>query len=174
MAAAAQEQAFYDEMAKSGDPEVPVGADHLVEEIHMGLLTAARGLNPDITDPSSGPPIPPGAVAPFSYLVPPIERLPVLRLNWPAEVKPPVSQFASYARDYGLSVIYRGREYVVADVDTTKVVELDALHPKIDDFARENETWNRDMFRLINELSSQVTVDISKFPLPDILQLRTE
>jgi hypothetical protein len=30
------------------------------------------------------------------------------------------------------------------------------------------------MFRLINQLSSQVTVDISKFPLPDILQLRTE
>ncbi len=30
------------------------------------------------------------------------------------------------------------------------------------------------MFRLINELSSQVSVDISKFPLPEVLQLRTE
>lgn len=33
---------------------------------------------------------------------------------------------------------------------------------------------NRDMFRLICRLSSQVTVDISKFPLPEVLQLRTE
>jgi hypothetical protein len=30
------------------------------------------------------------------------------------------------------------------------------------------------MFRLINELSSQVSVDISEFPLPEVLQLRTE
>jgi hypothetical protein len=55
---------------------------------------------------------------------------------------------------------------VVADVDT------DSVDPS--QYARENETWNRDMFRLIDQLSSQVTVDISKFPLPDILQLRTE
>jgi hypothetical protein len=30
------------------------------------------------------------------------------------------------------------------------------------------------MFRLINELSSEVSVDISKFPLPEVVQLRTE
>ena len=61
---------------------------------------------------------------------------------------------------------YRGKDYVVADVDPDSVTTAD--------YAIQNETWNRDMFRLINELSSQVTVDISKFPLPDILQLRTE
>jgi hypothetical protein len=99
-------------------------------------------------------------------LVPPIERLPVLRLTWPAEVKPPVSQSAFEARQYGLAVNYRGKDYVVADVDPDSVTTAD--------YAIQNETWNRDMFRLINELSSQVTVDISKFPLPDILQLRTE
>ncbi len=30
------------------------------------------------------------------------------------------------------------------------------------------------MFRLICELASQVTVDISKYPLPEVLNLRTE
>ena len=102
----------------------------------------------------------------FNQLVPPIERLPVLRLTWPDQVKPPVSHYAAYAKDYGLALSYRGHDYVVADVDT------DCVDPN--QFATENETWNRDMFRLIDQLSSQVTVDISKFPLPDILQLRTE
>jgi hypothetical protein len=36
-----------------------------------------------------------------------------------------------------------------------------------------NQYWNGDMFRLLSQLSAQVTVDISKFPLPEILQLRT-
>ena len=66
---------------------------------------------------------------------------------------------------YGLAVNYRGKEYVVADVDS------ESVNPA--DYALENETWNRDMFRLINQLSSQVTVDISKYPLQEILQLRT-
>jgi hypothetical protein len=174
MAAAAQEQAFYDEMAKSGDPAIPVTADPLVAEIHNGLVTAAKGLNPKIQDASSSPVLPAGMTMPFSYLVPPIERLPVLRLSWPADVNPSVGSSASGARELGLAVNYRGKEYVVADVDPAKVVDIDPRHPSPTDFARENETWNRDMFRLINELSSQVTVDISKFPLPEILQLRTD
>jgi hypothetical protein len=37
-----------------------------------------------------------------------------------------------------------------------------------------DEYWNRDMFRLIGSLTSQVTVDISKFPLPEILQLHSD
>jgi hypothetical protein len=37
-----------------------------------------------------------------------------------------------------------------------------------------DEYWNRDMFRLIGDLTSEVTVDISKFPLPEILQLHTD
>lgn len=169
MAAAAQEQAFYDILAKSGqDPQIPMTKDDLVQRIHEGLLVA-QGLDPKKQDDPTYLQLA-GAVAgrtfTFSQLVPPIERLPVLRLTWPDEVKPPVSPYASYARQYGLALNYRGHEYVVADVDPDKVNPAE--------FARENETWNRDMFRLINELSSQVTVDISKFPLPDILQLRTE
>jgi hypothetical protein len=168
MAASAQEQAFYDALAKSGrDPEVPIGKDDLVGRIHAGLLVA-QGLKPAQDDPSYLQRVQAvaGKTYTFSQLVPSIERLPVLRLTWPADVKPPMAHSASDPKEFGLAVNYRGKEYVVADVDP------EAVNPS--DFARENETWNRDMFRLINELSSQVTVDISKFPLPEILQLRTE
>ena len=168
MTAAAQEQAFYDELAKYGiDPDVHMEKDDLVRRIHVGLLIAQK-LTPQQDDPAylARAQAVSGMTFKFSQLVPPIERLPVLRLTWPSNVKPPVSHFAGYARDYGLSVNYRGHDYVVADVDP------DSVDPT--QFARENETWNRDMFRLINQLSSQVTVDIFKFPLPDILQLRTE
>ena len=34
----------------------------------------------------------------------------------------------------------------------------------------EEASWNRDLFRLISEIAAQVTVDISKFPLPLLLQ----
>ena len=38
----------------------------------------------------------------------------------------------------------------------------------------EEFSWNRDLFRLISQLTAQVTVDISKFPLPTLLQLHTQ
>ena len=55
-----------------------------------------------------------------------------------------------------IQVNYRGKNYRIADA-------------KSPGFA-ENQYWNRDVFRLINQLTSQVTVDISKFPLTEILQ----
>jgi hypothetical protein len=169
MAAAAQEQSFFDALAKSGkDPVITIGQDDIVQRIHVGLLVA-QGLDPkkqDDPDYLARAGSVAGKQVPFSLLVPPIERLPVLRLTWPAEIKPGMDPSASDARGYGLALTYRHKDYVVADVDPAAVTSAD--------YAVENETWNRDMFRLINELSSQVTVDISKFPLPDILQLRTE
>jgi hypothetical protein len=84
----------------------------------------------------------------FREGIPAIERLPTIRLNRVenAQENAPSVQLA-----------YRGREYLIADV--------------VDSGLPENQFWNRDMFRLINQLTSQVTVDISKFPLPNILQL---
>jgi hypothetical protein len=86
----------------------------------------------------------------FSQAVPPIERLPSLRLKWVSEDKngPPL-----------VEVNYRGGNYLIADSTTPQVPD--------------NQYWNRDMFRLINQLTAQVTVDISKFPLPGILRLDT-
>jgi len=53
-------------------------------------------------------------------------------------------------------VSYRGKIYRIADKKSADVAD--------------NQYWNRDIFRLINQLTSQVTVDISKFPLTEILQ----
>ena len=57
-----------------------------------------------------------------------------------------------------MEVNYRGANYEIADANNPQVPE--------------NQYWNRDMFRLVNQLTAQVTVDISKFPLPGILQLQ--
>jgi hypothetical protein len=83
----------------------------------------------------------------FIQLIPPIERHPLLRLRGRSEDQqaPPIAQ-----------LIYRGKIYRIADYK--------------DEAGTDNEYWNRDVFRLINHLSSQVTVDISKFPLTEILQ----
>ncbi|MDR3797744.1 MAG: hypothetical protein P4K93_06305 [Terracidiphilus sp.] len=167
MAAAAQEQAFYDALAKSGkDPEIRMDKDDLVTRIHVGLLIAQQ-IKPDHDDPDylKRAAAVAGKTFSFSQLVPAIERLPVLRLTWPGEVKPPVGHSASSAKEIGLAVNYKGKEYVVADVDS------EGVNPA--EYALENETWNRDMFRLINQLSSQVTVDTSKYQQQEILQLRT-
>jgi hypothetical protein len=88
---------------------------------------------------------------PFKSVVPAVEQLPVLRLTRlpdSAETSPVIE------------LSYRGKPYLIADLTTP---------PSPDD-----QYWNRDMFRLVNSLSAQVTVDISKFPLPEVLQLRTQ
>ena len=84
----------------------------------------------------------------FAAQVPPIERLPAMRLKWGAADKygPPL-----------VGVNYAGTNYLVAD----------STDPELP----ENRYWNRDMFRLLNQLTAQVTVDISKFPLPGILNV---
>jgi len=92
--------------------------------------------------------------AKFRDLVPEVEQLPLLRLKWDATSTPAPAQRAL------ISVNYNGNIYSVAD-DSKPTVTA-------------NRYWNRDMFRLIGELSAQVTVDISKFPLPEVLQLHTD
>jgi hypothetical protein len=86
----------------------------------------------------------------FQSEVPRVEQMPVLRLQWhgASTVNPLVT------------VSYRDKTYSVADETPPRIAA--------------NATWNRDMFRLIEGLSSQVTVDISKFPLPEILQLHSD
>lgn len=88
---------------------------------------------------------------PFNQEVPQIEQVPLLRLEWPDrdELQAPL-----------IALNYRGQDYLVSDPKNPTVLE--------------NQYWNRDMFRLINALTSQVTVDISKFPLPEILQLHSD
>ncbi len=81
--------------------------------------------------------------------VPPVEHHPLLRLTWSPEARLTPSL---------VQLDYLGKNYRVAD--------------ELSDTALKESTWNRDVFRLIAELASQVTVDISKYPLPTVLQIR--
>jgi hypothetical protein len=76
-----------------------------------------------------------------------VERVPLLRLTGATDdtETPPIIQ-----------VSYRGTTYRIADANSAE--------------GTDNQYWNRDMFRLINQLTSQVTVDVSKFSLTEILR----
>jgi hypothetical protein len=84
---------------------------------------------------------------PFVKNVPAVEQQPLLTLQGSGE-RPLIK------------VGYAGKTYEIANAREAKTAE--------------NEYWDRDVFRLVNQLSSQVTVDISKFPLPSILQLSVQ
>jgi hypothetical protein len=81
--------------------------------------------------------------------VPPEERRPLLKLRWNSSDGPLESPL--------MELNYRGIDYKVTDLDTGE--------------PDQRSTWNRDMFRLIVQLASQVSVDISKFQLPTTLQV---
>lgn len=137
-------------------PSIPPGGAsvHLVMRSLVGLMAAvAQEQDPFQALLKNGSPLPTVTAndKPMTFVqaVPPIERIPALRLQWTGEKKsgPPL-----------VEVGYRGVNYEIADEDSPLVPE--------------NQYWNRDMFRLVNQLTAQVTVDISKFPLPGILQLQ--
>lgn len=96
----------------------------------------------------------------FDQEVPPFERIPLMRLTWSGD------EDLTHAV---VRVMYQDQEYTVAD--PKKVV---ALGGSSNTPIPQDENWNRDMFRLIEGLTSQVTVDISKFPPPELLQLHSD
>lgn len=138
----------------SGTPQV---STHLVMRSLIALMAAAAQEqesfdkllknNSQVADEPS----PSKSSHPFKDFVPDVEQLPVLRLKQVSD-KPETAPV--------IELDYRGKPYLIADLVTP---------PSPDD-----QYWNRDMFRLVNSLSAQVTVDISKFPLPEVLQLRTQ
>jgi hypothetical protein len=92
----------------------------------------------------------------FNDAIPDIERLLILRINWKnADGR----KLASPTQPL-MELNYRGTDYLIAD----------AREPAVE----EDEYWNRDVFRLIGALTAQVTVDISRYPIPDILQLHPD
>ena len=91
----------------------------------------------------------------FESEIPAIERMPMLRINWKYEGESPLAPPTQPLTELN----YRGTEYLIADPREANVAE--------------NDYWNRDVFRLIGALTAQVTVDISKFPIANILQLNT-
>lgn len=77
----------------------------------------------------------------FSNQIPPTQRRPVLRTDWTESPLTPAAEL--------LAVNYAGRRYQIAD-PIGLPTELATR-------------WNRDVFRLLVNLSSQVTVDITRF-----------
>jgi hypothetical protein len=151
-------------------PAPGTASAHLFLRSMLGLMAAAaQEEKPFVALASANPTIPtnplegstelgtlqPAPPAPFSQEVPRVEQMPLLHLNWsgdeggsgPAHTAPLIE------------ISYRNKDYLVAD----------PAQPQDSN----DEYWNRDLFRLIGSLTSQVTVDISKFPLPALLQLHS-
>jgi hypothetical protein len=107
--------------------------------------------NPAVPAPTAADP---NATIPFSSVVPPVEQQPILRLKWDSadQTIPPL-----------VELTYQDKPYAITDPSVPP-----PSNPSAD------LEWNRDVFRLLTQLTSQVTVDISKFPLPSILQLNTQ
>lgn len=175
MAAAAQEQGAFDALMQSNPSLLQLSKpDQLefannVEDFYSAVHLAATGKLPDPateiprkmaqfqSEVAAGPQ--------FKNLVPEIEQIPVLKLNWTDAQLADAQNSEEELEQRGLALRYgepRGKDkvehrYLITDMKSPQVME--------------NLYWNRDMFRLINELSSQVSVDSAKFPLPAILQL---
>ena len=80
----------------------------------------------------------------FKEQIPKRQRQPVLRTDWSDEAKT-----KELLRPV-ISLSYAGHTYQITDPKNGDITTLDAR-------------WNRDVFRLLIDLSSQVTVDITKF-----------
>ncbi|MGA1982785.1 MAG: hypothetical protein ABSG84_09925 [Acidobacteriaceae bacterium] len=94
----------------------------------------------------------------FFQAVPGVEQSPILRINWKPDY--PGAPDLRPMPDL-IELNYRETDYRVADPFPDQVQ------------VTENQYWNRDVFRLIAALTAQVTVDTSKYPIANILQLNT-
>jgi hypothetical protein len=127
---------------------------HLVMRSLIGLMTAAAQEQDGFDELiEKNPVIPPSDsnTLHFKNAVPAFEQRPILRVAWKPDdgVIPLLVQLA-----------YGNKKYMVTDKSEPRTAE--------------DSSWNRNVFRLIAQLTAQVTVDISKFPLPQILQLHTD
>jgi hypothetical protein len=166
MAAAAQEQDSFDPMMNNSHT-VPNDSANLILSFYSAVHLATTGRPPDQQEMAAKEgTLAPLKGAPLSAVIPKIEQLPILKLIWRDGELANAQDTKAQLSELGLDLKYKGQDFSVAD--PKPVSSPDSA------FVPLNTYWNRDMFRLINELSSQVSVDISKFPLPEVLQLRTE
>ena len=129
---------------------------HLVMRSMIGLMTAAAqeqdgfaalmDKNPSVD-----------ATLHFKDVVPGAELHPILHLRW----KPDEDVIAPL-----VDLTYANERYMVTD--EASAANSEGSDPANADAAK--YSWNRDLFRLISEIAAQVTVDISKFPVPLLLQ----
>lgn len=121
-------------------------APHLVMRSMIGVLTAAGQEQEGFDGLMSKNPVVDQQNS-FKSLVPVVEQRPLLRITWNSEQS---------VLDPLIQLNYGNREFMITDITDPK--------------SPEETSWNRDLFRLISEIAAQVTVDISKFPVPLLLQ----
>ena len=176
MAAAAQEQDAFDALMQK-DPSLLQLSPHdqmefanNVKDFYYAAFLATTGRSPtdqDYTNKMAQFQSEVAAGPHFTNMVPEIEQIPVLKLNWTDAQLAQAQNSEEELERRGLALRYgdpknkdkEEHRYLITD-------PREEFSPVL-----QNVNWNRDMFRLINELSSQVSVDSSKFPLPAILQL---
>ena len=93
----------------------------------------------------------------FLDYVPAHQRHPVLRTDWSAQ-KVPLQRSV-------VNLSYRGRYYQITD-PVNLPEGADAAERAARDLPSVDLRWNRDVFRLLIDLSAQVSVDITKFQRP--------
>ena len=177
MGAAAQEQRSFDQLIHI-NPAIPNELGTVVYGTYESIHVATTGQEPDDAETAQKVQLIKLAQgAPIKKAIPLIEQLPVLKLMW-TETELANAQNSSEAElsRAGLAVQYGNPlpEESVNEKEHYLITDPKPGGLPGEPFVSENLYWNRDMFRLINELSAQVSVDISKFPLPEVLQLRTE
>jgi hypothetical protein len=162
MGAAAEEQKSFDKLQQT-NPAVPDELAKVVLGTFEAVHVATTGKEPDNTEQAQKLALLQQAQgAHTGQAIPRIEQIPVLKLTWTDAELANAQDSKTDLLALGLAVHYSRDNYLITD-------------PKLENTpVPQNVNWNRDMFRLITELSSQVSVDISKFPLPEVLQLRTE
>ena len=90
----------------------------------------------------------------FLKRIPPSERRPILRFCWPEQpdnLTPPVAK-----------VNYAGKTHQIADQTA----------PEAGSTTSEPDCWNRDVFILLSHLYHQISLDPSKLPAQQLIQLR--
>jgi hypothetical protein len=173
MSAAAQEQDGFYKLMHDDRPVVPSAA-------------LAAALDPKLAKGLAN------STLSFKDVVPPLEQRPILKLTWGAGE----SGDGGYLQPL-VALTYGTKQYMVTDckppsanssepldLDTCGSASTSASSPENSEAPAttvtasntdsEQLSWNRDVFRLIAQITAQVTVDISKFQPLQILQLHTD
>jgi hypothetical protein len=129
-------------------PPTSQGSAQLVMRSLIGMMAAAAQ-----EQETFGPLMTLAAADKTQDPIPALEKLPLLTLNWDHKDERNLTPVLA-------SLDYMGKTYMIAD-------------PKSEDPLKAS-SWNRDNFRIITQLVALITVDISKFPPQQILQLRTQ
>jgi hypothetical protein len=159
------------EVGSAGVPNDQAGSCHLVMRSLIGLMSAAAQEQGGFEALMNENPLlikgDPNSKLRFKDVVPRSEQIPILQLS-------PYGQSAASDASTIETAEWKDGEEAVPVTQLSYMEKSYAVTDKSVPANPNLKYWNRDVFRLIAQLTSQVTVDISKFPLPETLQLHTD